>query len=52
MLGSLFATVFIPRFRLKPDFADPVLALHVNVRRLGAVEAREEETIGAGMMSC
>jgi hypothetical protein len=77
MLGSLFATVFIPPFqnstqmlpdesadyvqlmgfealvaserqRLKPELAGLVLALHVNVRRLSAVEAREKEPVRSG----
>jgi hypothetical protein len=30
---------------LKPEFAGLVLALHVNVRRLAAIEAREKEPI-------
>ena len=31
--------------RIEPEFAGAILALHMNVRRLIAVEAREEEPI-------
>jgi hypothetical protein len=43
------ALVASERQRIKPEFADLVIALRVNMRRLGTIEAREKEPIRPGM---
>lgn len=45
--GAEAMTVNQPE-RLKPEFARLVLALHMNMWRLAAIEAGEEEPIGTG----